>query len=73
MGAMVLPWQNLKFKGKYAFSLNRGSLMGAWGSLALMVQGTLQSNPTPPVGSRHSCQPAVKLHILLLVNSIYYP
>ena len=28
----------------------------------------LQSTPTPPVGSRHSSQPAVKLHILPLVR-----
>ena len=30
-------------------------------------QGKLQSTPTPPVGSQHSCQPTVKLHILPLV------
>ena len=30
-------------------------------------QGTLQSGPAAPVGSQHSCQPAVKLHILPLV------
>ena len=27
----------------------------------------IQSAPTPPAGSRHSCQPTVKLHILSLV------
>ena len=31
------------------------------------AQGTLQSAPTPPVGSQYSCQPTVKLHILPLV------
>ena len=30
-------------------------------------QGKLQSAPTPPAGSRHSCQPTVKLHVLPLV------
>ena len=29
-------------------------------------QGELQSAPTPPAGSQHSCQTTVKLHILLL-------
>ena len=33
----------------------------------LTCQGTLQSAPTPPAGSQHSCQPTVKLHILPLV------
>ena len=31
------------------------------------VQEKVQSAPTPPVGSQHSCQPTVKLHILPLV------
>ena len=36
-------------------------------SVCVCVQRELQSAPTPPVGSRHSCQPTVKLHILPLV------
>ena len=32
-----------------------------------VFQGTLQSGPAAPVGSQHSCQPTVKLHILPLV------
>ena len=31
------------------------------------LQGKLQSAPTSPVGSQHSCQPTVKLHIITLV------
>ena len=47
------------------FNVHSGFIVYKWGPTH--AQGTLQSAPTPPVGSQHSCQPTVKLHILPLV------
>ena len=41
--------------------------------LALDVQEKIQSAPTPPVESQHSCQPTVKLHILPLLVVWNFP
>ena len=45
-----------------------GTLLPAgWPVSPAGLQGTVQSAPTPPVGSHYSCQPTVKLHMLPLV------